>query len=79
MLKLIETGPHTNQGAKIWRSHKKVKAQVYTPAEFRKNYQYYTEANIQKLRSIGYTSNFFSLEDGITDYIQNYLKEKRYY
>lgn len=52
---------------------------IDTPVQFKKNYQYFTEAKIEKLRSIGYTSNFYSLEDGITDYIQNYLKEKQYY
>ena len=37
------------------------------------NYQYFTEANMAKLRAAGYTEPFTSLEDGIRDYVQNYL------
>jgi ADP-L-glycero-D-manno-heptose 6-epimerase len=46
---------------------------VDTPADLRGKYQYYTCANIEKLRRIGYSEPFFSLEDGIEDYVQNYL------
>lgn len=46
---------------------------IDTPDDLRGKYQYYTCANIEKLRSIGYTEPFFSLEDGIEDYVQNYL------
>ncbi len=43
------------------------------PESVRNQYQYFTEANITKLRNAGYTDEFTSLEDGIKDYIQNYL------
>lgn len=43
------------------------------PEQLRDRYQYFTEAKIEKLRNAGYTKDFYSLEDGITDYVQNYL------
>ena len=43
------------------------------PEDIRQQYQYYTRANISKLLNTGYNAKFFSLEDGITDYIKNYL------
>nr|WP_202526069.1 ADP-glyceromanno-heptose 6-epimerase [Sneathiella litorea] len=46
---------------------------VDTPEQIRDKYQYFTEANMQKLRSKGFGGNFRSLEDGISDYITNYL------
>ena len=42
---------------------------IDTPLEIRDKYQYFTEANITKLRNAGYTAPFTSLEDGIADYI----------
>ncbi len=47
---------------------------IDTPVDIRKNYQYFTEADITKLRSIGYKKKFYSLEDGVKDYVKNYLK-----
>ncbi|MBN1820903.1 MAG: ADP-glyceromanno-heptose 6-epimerase [Prolixibacteraceae bacterium] len=46
---------------------------VDTPASIRNRYQYFTEAKIQKLREIGYSKPFCELEDGIGDYVTNYL------
>jgi ADP-L-glycero-D-manno-heptose 6-epimerase len=46
---------------------------IDTPEDLRGKYQYYTCANIQKLRSIGYSDPFLTLEAGIEDYVQNYL------
>lgn len=46
---------------------------IDTPDDIRENYQYYTCANIQKLTSIGYDIPFLSLEEGIEDYVRNYL------
>lgn len=43
------------------------------PQELRGKYQYYTEANISKLREKGYDKPFTSLEDGVKDYIVSYL------
>ena len=46
---------------------------IDTPDDLRGKYQYYTCANIQKLKSIGYSTPFISLEAGIEDYVSNYL------
>ncbi|MEZ0486200.1 ADP-glyceromanno-heptose 6-epimerase [Fibrella aquatica] len=51
---------------------------IDTPADIRDKYQYYTQANMSKLRSIGYEKPFHSLEAGITDYVQNYLAKGEY-
>ncbi len=45
------------------------------PENLRDRYQYFTEAKIEKLRKAGYQHEFYSLEDGITDYVQNYLMQ----
>jgi ADP-L-glycero-D-manno-heptose 6-epimerase len=52
---------------------------VDTPIDIRDKYQYFTEANMTKLRSIGYTKPFTSLEDGVEDYVKNYLTGTRYF
>jgi ADP-L-glycero-D-manno-heptose 6-epimerase len=46
---------------------------IDTPADIRDKYQYFTEAKMEKLRSIGYSKPFASLEEGIEDYVKNYL------
>lgn len=43
------------------------------PPDIREWYQYFTEAKMNKLRSIGYDKQFHSLESGIDDYVRNYL------
>ncbi|MDA0986173.1 MAG: ADP-glyceromanno-heptose 6-epimerase [Bacteroidetes bacterium] len=52
---------------------------IDTPLDIRDTYQYFTEAVVTKLRSAGYTNNFTPIEDGVTDYIKNYLITKKYY
>lgn len=49
------------------------------PEDIRDKYQYFTEANMQKLRDAGYTAPFTSLEDGVDDYVRNYLRKGQYY
>jgi ADP-L-glycero-D-manno-heptose 6-epimerase len=49
-----------------------------TPADIRDKYQYFTEANMTKLRAIGYQRPFHSLEEGVSDYITNYLNSGTY-
>jgi len=51
---------------------------VDTPADIRDKYQYFTEANMSKLRSIGYTKPFHTLEEGVADYVKNYLASGAY-
>jgi len=50
---------------------------INTPADIRKNYQYFTQADISKLRKLGYKKKFHSLEDGIQDYVKHYLRGKK--
>ncbi len=49
-----------------------------TPEDIRDKYQYFTEADMRKLQSIGYDRPFTCLEDGIRDYVQNYLLPGQY-
>ena len=51
---------------------------IDTPIDIRDKYQYFTEANMNKLGSIGYSKPFTSLEDGVEDYVKNYLKGSHY-
>ena len=45
------------------------------PEDLQGKYQYFTQANITKLRAAGYKAPMTSLEDGIKDYVQNYLMQ----
>lgn len=49
------------------------------PEDIRDKYQYFTEADMAKLRNAGYEQPFTSLEDGVRDYVTNYLSPKKYY
>jgi len=49
------------------------------PADLRETYQYFTEAGMDKLYAAGFRKPFFSLEEGIGDYVGNYLEKKTYY
>lgn len=51
---------------------------VDMPLDIRDKYQYFTEAKMDKLFSIGYTKPFYSLEEGVKDYVQNYLIPHKY-
>lgn len=46
---------------------------IPTPKNIRDKYQYFTEANMDRLRLAGYTKQSTSLEDGIQKYVSNYL------
>ena len=48
---------------------------IDTPPAVRAHYQYFTEARMERLRAVGYTRPFTSLEDGVTDYVQRYLAQ----
>lgn len=43
---------------------------IDTPLEIRDKYQYFTEANMAKLRAVGYDEPFTSLEDGVQAYVK---------
>ncbi len=49
---------------------------IDTPADIRDKYQYFTEADMRKLRSIGYLAPFHSLEEGTADYVRQYLMKQ---
>ena len=49
------------------------------PEDIRGTYQYYTQAEMQKIKDAGYNENMFSLEEGVDDYVRNYLSKKVYY
>ncbi len=52
---------------------------IDTPEDIRNTYQYFTEANMDKLASIGYDIPFHGLEQGVHDYVKNYLVPGKYY
>lgn len=52
---------------------------IDTPEDIRDKYQYFTEANMAKLKSIGFDHKFFTLEEGVKDYVKNYLIPMKYY
>lgn len=48
------------------------------PEHLREKYQYFTEANLTKIKSAGYNKPLTSLEDGVNDYVKNYLLKNLY-
>jgi len=52
---------------------------IDTPADIRDKYQYFTEARIEKLRLAGYDNPFYSLEEGIEEYVMEFLNNERYF
>ena len=52
---------------------------IDTPLDIRDKYQYFTEADMSKLLNAGYKGGFHSLEEGVKDYVQNYLIGENYY
>ncbi|RLD67525.1 MAG: ADP-glyceromanno-heptose 6-epimerase [Bacteroidetes bacterium] len=52
---------------------------IDTPEDIRDKYQYFTEANMKKLLDQGYAVPFYSLEEGVEDYVQEFLMTGGYY
>ena len=52
---------------------------IDTPLDIRDKYQYFTEADMTKIRNAGYKEDFYSLEEGVETYVKNFLIEKKYY
>ncbi len=48
------------------------------PNHLADKYQYFTEANLGKIKNAGYEKPTISLEDGVTDYVKNYLLKAGY-
>lgn len=49
------------------------------PMDLRETYQYFTEADMHKLREAGYSDEFYSLEEGVDEYVRNYLSKHTFY
>jgi ADP-L-glycero-D-manno-heptose 6-epimerase len=48
-------------------------AWIDTPVEIRDRYQYFTRAEMGRLRAVGYDAPFLSVEDGVGEYVRRYL------
>ena len=51
---------------------------IDTPIDIRDKYQYFTEAKMDKLKFIGYSKPFYTLEEGVKDYVRNYLVKQKH-
>lgn len=51
---------------------------IDTPIDIRDKYQYFTEADMSKIKSQGFDKTFHSLEEGIKDYLTQYLLPEKY-
>ena len=51
---------------------------IEMPEDIRDNYQYYTQASMQRIKEAGYTHDFWNFEEAITDYVQHYLIPHKY-
>ncbi len=52
---------------------------IDTPEDIRDKYQYFTKADMSKIRKVGYDKPFYSLEEGVKEYVRNYLTKTSYY
>lgn len=52
---------------------------IDTPIDIRDKYQYFTQADTKKLRAAGYSIPFTSLEDGIKEYVTEFLLTQAYF
>jgi len=64
----------------IFKSLNKIENIEYIdlPEHLREKYQYFTEANMNKIKKAGYNQPFSDLEDGVTDYVKKYLLKRLY-
>lgn len=49
------------------------------PEDIRDTYQYFTQANMTRLFLQGYAEKFYTLEEGIEDYVKNYLIPNQFF
>jgi ADP-L-glycero-D-manno-heptose 6-epimerase len=52
---------------------------IDTPPDIRDKYQYFTEADMNKIRKAGYKEDFYTLEEGVETYVRNFLFNHKYY
>jgi len=69
----LATAVMTSQGKEASISY------IDMPADLHGKYQYFTEANIAKIIAAGYQQPFYTLEEGVRDYVQNYLTQHDLY
>ena len=48
------------------------------PEHLKEKYQYFTEANMDKIKKASFNSSIASLEHGVADYVKNYLLGKQF-
>ena len=46
------------------------------PEQLKNKYQYYTQAEMKKLREVGYKKEFLDVQAGVQDYVLNHLHEE---
>lgn len=51
---------------------------IEMPEDIRGNYQYFTEASMERIRQSGYEKEFWNFHDAIADYVKNYLLPNTY-
>jgi len=52
---------------------------IEMPKHLEHKYQYFTEAKMDKIRKAGHIKPLESLEEGVTDYVKNYLLKEKYF
>lgn len=52
---------------------------VDMPEDIREKYQYFTQANINKIKNVGYIKSPTDINAGVTDYVKNYLLKDSYF
>jgi len=52
---------------------------IDTPIDIRDKYQYFTQANMNKLRNAGYNRPFYSLESAVEEYVSQYLELEKHF
>ncbi len=52
---------------------------IELPEHLIEKYQYFTEAKLEKIKKAGYSNSITSLEDGVADYVKNYLLKNKYF
>ncbi len=52
---------------------------IDTPEDIRDKYQYFTEADMSKMQKAGYPHTFTTLEDGVREYVKDYLFNQAYF
>jgi len=57
----------------------KVIEYIPMPEDLQGRYQYFTQATMEKLRKAGYKNEFYTLEEGVADYVTNYLSKEDIY